>query len=34
LNRTSKGLLLRVLASLAVVLIVIDIIYKPGASNP
>ena len=31
LNRTSTGLLLRALASLAIVLIVIDMIYKPGA---
>jgi hypothetical protein len=31
LNRTSTGLLLRALASVAVVLIVIDMIYKPGA---
>jgi hypothetical protein len=31
LNRTSAGLLLRALASAAVVLIVIDMIYKPGA---
>jgi uncharacterized membrane protein len=31
LNRTSTGLLLRALASLAVVLIVIDMIWKPGA---
>jgi hypothetical protein len=31
LNRTSTGLLLRGLASAAVVLIVIDMIYKPGA---
>ncbi|MGH3038464.1 MAG: hypothetical protein ACRDLZ_03530 [Gaiellaceae bacterium] len=31
LNRTSTGLLLRVLASAAVVLIVIDMIWKPGA---
>lgn len=31
LNRTSTGLLLRALASAAVVLIVIDMIYKPGA---
>jgi hypothetical protein len=31
LNRTSRGLVLRVLASLAVVLIVVDMIYKPGA---
>jgi hypothetical protein len=31
LNRTSTGLLLRALASTAVVLIVIDMIYKPGA---
>jgi hypothetical protein len=31
LNRTSTGLLLRALASLAVLLIVIDMIYKPGA---
>lgn len=31
LNRTSTGLLLRVLASAAIVLIVIDMIYKPGA---
>jgi uncharacterized membrane protein len=31
LNRTSTGLLLRALASLAIVLIVVDMIYKPGA---
>ena len=31
LNRTSTGLLLRAFASLAIVLIVIDMIYKPGA---
>jgi hypothetical protein len=31
LNRTSTGLLLRALASTAVVLIVIDMIWKPGA---
>ena len=31
LNRTSTGLLLRAVASLAIVLIVIDMIYKPGA---
>jgi hypothetical protein len=31
LNRTSTGILLRALASLAIVLIVIDMIYKPGA---
>ena len=31
LNRTSTGLLLRALASAAVVLIVIDMIWKPGA---
>jgi hypothetical protein len=31
LNRTSVGLLFRVLASTAIVLIVIDMIYKPGA---
>ena len=31
LNRTSKGLLLRALGSAAVVLIVIDMIWKPGA---
>jgi hypothetical protein len=31
LNRTSTGLLLRGLASGAIVLIVIDMIYKPGA---
>ena len=31
LNRTSTGLLLRGLASAAIVLIVIDMIYKPGA---
>jgi len=30
LNRTSTGLLLRALASLAIVLIVIDMIWKPG----
>jgi uncharacterized membrane protein len=30
LNRTSTGLLLRALASAAIVLIVIDMIYKPG----
>jgi hypothetical protein len=30
LNRTSTGLLLRTLASLAIVLIVIDMIWKPG----
>ena len=31
LNRTTTGLLFRALASAAVVLIVIDMIYKPGA---
>ena len=31
LNRTLTGLLLRALASAAIVLIVIDMIYKPGA---
>lgn len=31
LNRTSTGLLLRVAASAAVVLIVVDMIWKPGA---
>ena len=31
LNRTSTGLLLRALASAAIVMIVIDMIYKPGA---
>jgi hypothetical protein len=31
LNRTSTGLLLRVLASAAIVLIVVDMIWKPGA---
>jgi hypothetical protein len=31
LNRTSTGLLLRALGSLAIVLIVVDMIYKPGA---
>jgi hypothetical protein len=31
LNRTATGLLLRALASVAVVLIVVDMIYKPGA---
>jgi hypothetical protein len=31
LNRSSTGLLLRALASVAVVLIVIDMVYKPGA---
>jgi hypothetical protein len=31
LNRASTGLLLRAFASLAIVLIVIDMIYKPGA---
>ena len=31
LNRSSTGLLLRALASAAIVLIVIDMIYKPGA---
>jgi hypothetical protein len=31
LNRTSKGLLLRGVGSAAVVLIVIDMIWKPGA---
>ena len=31
LNRTSTGLLLRTLASAAIVLIVIDMIWKPGA---
>jgi hypothetical protein len=31
LNRTSTGLLLRAIASVAIVLIVIDMIYKPGA---
>lgn len=31
LNRTSTGLVLRVLASAAIVLIVVDMIWKPGA---
>jgi hypothetical protein len=31
MNRTSTGLLLRVLASAAIVLIVVDMIWKPGA---
>ena len=31
LNRTSTGLLLRALASTAIVLIVVDMIWKPGA---
>jgi hypothetical protein len=31
LNRTSTGLFLRVLASAAIVLIVVDMIWKPGA---
>jgi hypothetical protein len=31
LNRSSKGLLLRALGSAAVVLIVVDMIWKPGA---
>jgi hypothetical protein len=31
LNRTSTGLLLRAVASAAIVLIVVDMIYKPGA---
>ena len=31
LNRTSTGLLLRAAASAAIVVIVIDMIYKPGA---
>jgi hypothetical protein len=31
LNRTSTGLLFRVLASAAIVLIVVDMIWKPGA---
>jgi hypothetical protein len=31
LNRTASGLVLRALASLAIVLIVVDMIYKPGA---
>jgi hypothetical protein len=31
LNRAPTGLLLRALASLAIVLIVVDMIYKPGA---
>jgi len=31
LNRTPTGLLLRALASAAIVLIVIDMIWKPGA---
>jgi len=31
LNRTPTGLVLRAVASLAIVLIVIDMIYKPGA---
>jgi hypothetical protein len=31
LNRTTTGLLLRALASAAIVLIVVDMIYKPGA---
>lgn len=30
-NRASTGLLLRVLASAAIVLIVIDMLWKPGA---
>jgi hypothetical protein len=31
LNRSSTGLMLRALASVAIVLIVIDMVYKPGA---
>jgi len=31
LNRTSTGLLLRILASASIVLIVVDMIWKPGA---
>jgi len=31
LNRSSTGLLLRALATVAIVLIVIDMVYKPGA---
>jgi hypothetical protein len=31
LNRATTGLMLRAVASAAVVLIVIDMIYKPGA---
>jgi len=31
LNRTARGLLFRALGSVAIVLIVIDMIYKPGA---
>jgi hypothetical protein len=31
LNRTTTGLLLRAVSSLAIVLIVIDMVYKPGA---
>jgi len=31
LNRTARGLVLRALASLAIVLIVVDMIFKPGA---
>jgi hypothetical protein len=31
LNRTSSGLLLRALASASIVLIVVDMVYKPGA---
>ena len=31
LNRTSTGLLLRALASVSIVLIVVDMVYKPGA---
>jgi hypothetical protein len=31
LNRTTTALLMRALASAAIVLIVIDMIYKPGA---
>jgi hypothetical protein len=31
LNRTSTGLMLRALASLAIVLIVVDMLWKPGA---
>ena len=31
LNRTSQGLLLQVLASLVLVLILADMIWKPGA---
>jgi hypothetical protein len=31
LNRASTGLLLRALASASIVLIVVDMVYKPGA---